>query len=425
MFVDNVELLGDTIVIHEEKCIIALSLNTLQMGMVSRNRKNYKSILFSEGFANEPGKLDGQIPWSSPSNMTLLLGRGCHLRCKYCYAHGGDTNPKMAEEVGSAAVEAYFSVTKGGKKIHFHGGGEPTLNFSLIQKLVESYTDKGVKWHLTTSGVMSEDVAKWFVSHKIPICISVDGPPSIQDSLRPLADGSPSSPFVERTYSIIRDAGQGLAARTTLVADSAERIDEILKYFGELGIQSVHIESLYTVGRAETERGIIRRPEELAWIAALVKALDWAKVNGKQVRVGELLYILDPGMKPYCGPMCGCTTTVTHEGDLTSCNEVVDSVDEAASLFHIGKLDLGEKSFKIDMRKAEILSRRVPANMAKCKDCFVKYVCRGGCPHKGYMATGDLLEPDPRHCLFIQTIIPMLIKRMVLGDYSDVVREVI
>lgn len=110
--------------------------------------------------------------------------------------------------------------------------------------------------------------------------------------------------------------------------------------------------------------------------------------------------------------MSGRTVVVNHNGELTACSEVVDKNIKDWNIFGIGNLNSG-----VDIAKLEYLSGRIVTNMEKCKNCFAKYICRGGCAHKGLTQTGGLFSPSDYHCQFIKKIVPILIKRMVIGRY--------
>ena len=113
--------------------------------------------------------------------------------------------------------------------------------------------------------------------------------------------------------------------------------------------------------------------------------------------------------------MRGRTIVVNHRGEITTCSEVVDDNNENWKLFHIGKL--GSK-FDFDNERFKFLANRTVDNMEFCKNCFAKYLCRGGCAHKALTGAGDLFSQNSFHCAFMKRIIPLLIKRMVIGEYK-------
>lgn len=260
----------------------------------------------------------------------LLLGKGCPMNCLYCYASGGESNEMMSEGVAEQAVAAYLATNPENPKVTLFGGGEPTLNVRAIKHIVEKYGNR-VRWVLTTSGILSQDFLTWLIERGVTITFSVDGPPMIQNHLRPLKGRNPSSPIVERSMRLwLEKSGKPLAVRTTLTKESAHQIDEILGYFDAIGVKKVHLEPLYEIGRAvsTTEKGTLMPPSAKEWVEVVIKALRWAKEKDKYVQIGELTYFLQPSAAAYCGPICGKTIVVNHQGMLTACSEVIDNKAE-------------------------------------------------------------------------------------------------
>jgi uncharacterized protein len=72
-------------------------------------------------------------------------------------------------------------------------GGEPLLEFPLIQKVVD-YTYKkafkSINFSLTTNGsLLSDEVIRYFINNNFSLLVSIDGPESINDRYRRFANG--------------------------------------------------------------------------------------------------------------------------------------------------------------------------------------------------------------------------------------------
>jgi len=347
------------------------------------------------------------------SNLMLLLGRGCPLRCRYCYANAGVTRELMSKEIADRAISLYLARNPINPKITLFAGGEPTLNIHTIKHIIKKY-EKQVRWVLTTCGVLSPRFLEWLINRDVSITFSVDGPPKIQNFLRPLKNGKPSSAFVERSMRIWLDkSGKPLSVRTTLTEDTIDQIDSILDYFCAFGVKTVHFEPLYNLGRAIelVKGGFLKQPSVEKWVKTVMKVLEWAREKKKHIKIGELSYLLYPKAASYCGAICGKAMVVNHKGKLTACSEVVDERSEGWNFFCIGECQSG---LRIDEQKLNYLASRIPDNMTFCSDCFAKYLCRGGCVHKAWAITNDIFIPDPNHCEFIKKMIPLLIKQMAM-----------
>lgn len=407
-------LIGDTIAVFDESGVLLYGQNAKKVARVPKLNAEIVEELTRAGFFCDVSR--NPVPLRrEPSNLMLLLSKRCPLRCVYCYANTGVSNGNMSIGVADGAIDHYLSYNPSHPRVTLFGAGEPTSAADVVKHVITKYGNR-VRWALTTSGVMPEALLRWLAEHDVLITFSVDGPPSIQDRLRPTKNGFPSSPYVERSLRIWKERSpQPLSVRTTLTSDSVSHIGEILEYFERFGVERVHLEPMYGLGRGES---LYRAaPIEVErWVDAIIFSLEWARKTLKKVRVGELTYFLQRASnhRTYCGPMGGSTLVVNHLGELTACSEVDDGLNEKWPLFSIGTAEGG---FSIDRDKMKRLASRLTTNMEQCKGCFVRNLCRGGCAHKGLTKTGDLFAPEPTHCAFMRAIVPRIIKRMAEGAY--------
>lgn len=407
----NPTLIEDSIIFRDEDGTFIYSQNQKKVSWVKNWDDATYQKLRERGFFSPLAKTITNPENRIFSNLMLLLGRGCPLRCCYCLANAGTTTEFMSKEIADQAISLYLAKNPTNPRVTLFGGGEPTLNIRTIKYIVEKY-GKQVRWALTTCGILSPIFLEWLIDKDVAITFSVDGPPEIQNFLRPLKNNRPSSAFVERSMRIWLDkSNKPLSVRTTLTEDTVDQIDSILDYFCALGVETIHMEPLYNLGRATklVEDGSLKQLSVEKWVKTTIKVLKWAREKKKRIQIGELSHLLRPSMASYCGPMCGKTIVVNHKGKLTACGEVVDENNKEWDLFHIGDC---QSEFRLYEQKLNHLASRIPDNMAFCRDCFARYLCRGGCSHKGWAVTNDLFVPDPNHCNFIKAINPLLIKEM-------------
>jgi len=50
--------------------------------------------------------------------------------------------------------------------------------------------------------------------------------------------------------------------------------------------------------------------------------------------------------------------------------------------------------------------------LPKCKNCFARYVCAGGCAVKAVHVFCNFFEKDLSYCGFTRAIVPILIKKI-------------
>ena len=133
--------------------------------------------------------------------MCLHLCHDCNLRCRYCFASTGDyatgKRSLLPLETGKAAID--WLIAASGKRrnldIDFFGG-EPLLNWSVVQELVHyaekrgKETDKDLRLTMTTNAyTLDDEKAEFIDQHFKNVVLSFDGRPEVQDSMRPDAGG--------------------------------------------------------------------------------------------------------------------------------------------------------------------------------------------------------------------------------------------
>lgn len=401
------QIIGNSIVFQDGDSFFLYSQNNTRVARVNSLDKEIVNQLQRGGFFDALTDQITKCSISKASNLMLLLGRDCYMKCGYCSVNAGLINKNMSAELADKAIELYLNTCPANPRVTLFSGGEPTINSSVIKHVVNKYKD--ISWVLTTSGVVSRFFLEWMIEKNITIGFSFDGPPHIQNFLRSLRNGMPSSKIVENNIKAwCRKTGKYATVRTTITSDTILFIDEILDYFDKLDIGTVHLEMLSNIGRASSPevKLTLQSPTPQEWITGIMKALNWGEKRGKRIKIGALNYFFNPRLSSYCGPMGGQTIVVNHEGFLTSCSEVVDETSKYWNIFMIDKID---KTFKIN-------EGNLGSNHWKygetCENCFARYICRGGCAHKNLIKTGSISKPDPQHCQFMKSIIPILIKRI-------------
>lgn len=135
--------------------------------------------------------------------ITLHISNDCNLRCKYCYANGGDYNMKremMSKDTAEKFVDfCCKNFERIGHIVFF--GGEPLMNVPIMkfvcEKFVE-YKEKGkIKntpyFGIITNGTIVNDEIISFLKEKISfITVSIDGPKELNDHNRVFANGKGS-----------------------------------------------------------------------------------------------------------------------------------------------------------------------------------------------------------------------------------------
>ncbi|MDR0614787.1 MAG: radical SAM protein [Lactobacillales bacterium] len=144
-----------------------------------------------------------EILESSINSVTLEVTEECNLRCKYCIYHPSHPDYRefghkhMSWDTAKKAIDFLkaHSLEVEAPYIGFYGG-EPLINFKLIQKCIEYAKEvfgEKVTFSLTTNATLvTEKIAKFLFENDTNVIISLDGPKEIHDENRIAASGQGS-----------------------------------------------------------------------------------------------------------------------------------------------------------------------------------------------------------------------------------------
>lgn len=133
------------------------------------------------------------------TKLIINTTEDCNLRCEYCiysgkYVSTRKHNPdhQIKWEVVKKAIDLFLNYNKKAESqsISFYGG-EPLLNFPLIQQVITyvQSKNKGVSFYITTNAtLLKEEIAAYLINNGVNITISIDGPKIIHDQNRKFAD---------------------------------------------------------------------------------------------------------------------------------------------------------------------------------------------------------------------------------------------
>lgn len=336
----------------------------------------------------------------APECLTIYLSNRCQLACGYCFAAAGrETDSGRIDEraaLGAANLVARCAAGKG-MRFHLvlHGGGEPTLEWEAVVRLIEGTrpiaSAAGVGWFgfIATNGVMPEKRAAWLAREMDMIELSCDGPPDIQDRQRPLADNGPTSAHVERTARVLADTRGRFQVRATITPETVDRQAEIVAYLHEtLRATELRFEPAYRAGgfRPEHAQRFVERFLE-AQLEARARGCDLS-ISGTR---------LDEIHGPYCDVLRH-TLHLLPDGSATACFFCTDGRSAEAAQHRIGGWDEARGEYSLDAEAIAAHRRKALELHPMCRDCVNVFHCARECPERCAVADAPPEEPSFR-CL--------------------------
>ena len=331
--------------------------------------------------------------------LCLHIAHDCNLACQYCFAEEGEYHGRralMSFEVGKKALD--FLIANSGSRRNLEVdffGGEPLMNWQVVKQLVEygrsqeKIHNKHFRFTLTTNGVLLNDEIMEFCNREMGnVVLSLDGRKEFNDKMRPFRNGSGSYDLIVpkfRKFADSRDQAN-YYVRGTFTRNNLDFSRDVL-HFADLGFKQMSIEPVV----ASPDKPYAIREEDLPTILQEYDIL--AKEYVKRHKEGRgfqfFHFMIDLNQGPCVAKRlsgCGSGTeylAVTPWGDLYPCHQFVGQED-----FLLGNVDQGITNTKVrdEFKLCNVYAKD------KCRDCFARFYCSGGCAANSYNFHGSITD---------------------------------
>ena len=345
----------------------------------------------------------------------------CNLHCRYCFASAGENfNPnnesvEFSEQLMQQAIE-YFVTTFAPKakyyRIDFVGGGEPLLNFGIIEatylyaQKMERKIGKPIKvWICTNGTVFNDTVLDKINSMNLSIGVSLDGNEEAHNSARNYINGNGSYDNVMDGIEKIRSNENyskkfkdiwilsvlhGLNLNVLQIFDhhvthgfSTVQMKPVrLEKSHKLSINKDNIDELITQYRLFKDY-IIKKidVDDLSYLRAVLNDNDY---------LGRIIISLIVKQKTIY--RCGAgkyKISISANGDIYPCDSFVGKQE-----YRLGNI----KEKLLDENILRQFSEAHVFNRNPCNECWNKYLCGGDCYYNSVVVTKKLNGVDPIIC---------------------------
>lgn len=337
--------------------------------------------------------------------LCLHIAHDCNLRCEYCFASKGDYKSGrslMSEEVALKAVD--YLVDNSGSRLNIEidfFGGEPLMNFDVVKKVVEygrsieKERDKKFYFTITTNGMLlNEEIINYINMHMDNVVISIDGRKEVHDSIR--YDRNKRGTYdkiLPLAQKLINGRnGKSYFVRGTFTPRNKDFSKDV-KHLADLGFKEISIEPVVGTGedlfiKEEDIPEILNEYEKLA-----VEYLKW-KREGMDFRFYHFNIDLYGGPCIYKRIMaCGAGVeyfAVSPKGEIYPCHQFVGEKDFIMGDIYNG---INNITMREKFKNNNILTKE------KCKDCWAKLFCSGGCHANAFYSNGDIAIPNELACI--------------------------
>ncbi len=337
--------------------------------------------------------------------LCLHIAHDCNLACRYCFAEEGEYHGRralMSFEVGKKALD--FLVANSGNRVNLEVdffGGEPLMNWDVVKQLVEygrsieKEHNKKFRFTLTTNGVLLNDEILAFANKEMGnIVLSIDGRKEVNDKMRPHRGGQGSYDEIVPKFQKVAESRDQMNyyVRGTFTRNNLDFAKDVT-HLADLGFEQISVEPVVA---QPTESYALREEDIPALLEEYDKlALEYLKRRKEGKGFNFFHFMIDLEGGPCVAKrLSGCGSgneylAVTPWGDFYPCHQFVGNED-----FLMGNVEEGivRTDIQDEFKTCNVYAKE------KCKNCFAKFYCSGGCAANSYNFHGNINDAYDLGC---------------------------
>ncbi len=338
--------------------------------------------------------------------LCLHMAHDCNLRCEYCFASTGDfggSRALMPFEVAAKAIDLILAKSGNRKNLEVDFfGGEPLLNFGVIKKVMvyagerEKEFGKNIRFTLTTNATIMSDEIKQFINENIyNMVLSIDGRQEVNDKVRYRVDKSGTYSEILPTIKDIAESRNqtNYYVRGTFTRYNLDFAEDVI-HLADQGFKQISIEPVV----AGEDKEYALRNEDVETICREYEKLAREYITRHKEGKGFDFFHFEMDLSN--GPCvakrvkgCGAGDeylAITPEGDIYPCHQFAGNED-----FRLGNVSDSSinDDMRLDFRNTNIFTKE------KCKECWCKFYCSGGCTANAWQFNGDISVPYELGCV--------------------------
>lgn len=341
------------------------------------------------------------VPPARLNTLILKITKVCNYRCEYCYDMEPDDNlVHMSYDIAHAAICEALTLARNPSPglvlsdltVILHGG-EPTLFFPFIQRLVteaEGFAanlGKRVKFTGQTNlSRLTQEMVDFSIAHNITWGVSLDGPPHVNDRFRLLPNGQGTYQLFQQALDKYPDFVRQFGVLTTVTSHNERQLLGIARHFRDIGMPAWDWSLFQPIGMARAHEGSMGYDVDAvvhSW-DELFDEVVAGSFDGFAVQpVLDYLqnFLTGPGPNMCMRNGCGAARdllSVSSDGQIEAC----DTIDRRGPLGNLGLLQIQtrdslERALRSD--KAQLIRSRDVTRANLCDECAWLAVCGGTC----------------------------------------------
>lgn len=380
--------------------------------------KGFVETLIKNQILVSSQKLDNKKTWKKSLTCWLHITNDCNLRCKYCYIHKSrdDMHDSIVFETIDKMLESCRKNNIPNLEIMFVGG-EPLMRFDLIKRIVDYCSEnKGeinVGYIIPTNGTLiTPEIAKYIVSHKMSVGVSIDGVEEYHDKNRVKIDGSGSYKLAMRGVDYL--IAEGLKP-SIMVTVTKENLDGLPKLTKMLIDKKIFFRFSFERDTVTGKPNVLM--DEKHCIDVLKECFEIMKQALREGKTGWFFKFGDVTFSKPVRRACSAGKnffSVGQDGSVGSCSLGLENTK-------VNIKDLKDVARDIEEIFSEIASTSA-CEVKECSKCLWRHSCAGACVLQTYATYKTCMHISP-YCNLYKSCLPDVIRIFALTIYFNMKKE--
>lgn len=329
--------------------------------------------------SNLPTRLKNTL---DPVFLGILPTRNCNAVCAYCNFDSDLTKTHFLEIKSALLIidwmfEQFKQIKRDTFELHFFGG-EPTIHTDMIEVIIyrvrylaQQYNLK-THFEISTNGAFDKKFAGFIGDYFNSVVLSLDGTKEIQNKQRRLKGSNDSFEVVLGNAKILSDSQTELCIRVCVTSLNVDRLQEISEWIAnEINPTAVDFEPMKSNKKAESNG--LMPPDPYSFAVNFYNSSKILSDNG--IRAVYSAAELNEPKLTIC-PVGKDAVILSPNGKISSCYLMESDWINKGLDFNIGQI----VNDKIYLDTENVLKiRDLIKEKPRCKNCFCKWSCAGGC----------------------------------------------
>lgn len=370
-----------------------------------------------------------------PTILYLMMAQGCNFTCAYCPI------PNLAKSYGEKLLsfdDAVAGIVLWEKHIEdfppdndsyflIFYGGEPLLNWEVIERLLPYIDEEQAAGHLpqslemmlcTNGSLVDDSTIKILFRYRVMVAVKVDGPPKDNDSTLLTGDGNYSFRTVRQVIERLVENGVKVVASVIITPANVSFLSDYPRFLQEIGITKFGFNLMKGKALLRALNG--RSPESYFRAAAkgVLSGLANLTDNGKlyEYQLEKKLLALQNCLPFAIDCTCyGNQIVIQPDGQVSNCPFLrfdQGHVHELPIAFRIGHTE----TMKVWRKRLPLLGRPIEADDNSVLD-------GGGCVWNSFELYGDIAAEDKGNTIFTKEVMYELVWMLLPKEKEEALRQ--